>query len=477
MLSQSTDTCTADSTNNKPLNLDCFINQKNISLEHNDYLERQNRLESNARSYPRRIPLSIARAKGIYIEDTKGNIFIDCLAGAGSLALGHNHPAIHQALKKHLSQDAPLLTLDLSTPTKDEFVSHLFDILPDRFSQQARVQFCSPSGADAVEAAIKLAKTATGRRSILAFSGAYHGMTQGTLSLMGNLSAKSPISNLMAEVQFLPFPYLYRCPFGLSGEASIDANLHYIDNLLSDPESGITAPAAVIVEAIQGEGGVIPAPNRWLQGLRTLTQAHDIPLIMDEVQSGIGRTGKMFAFEHAGITPDIIVISKAIGGGLPLSVLVYKESLDTWQPGAHAGTFRGNQLAMAAGSATLECIQGQRLDLYAQSMGQRLANHLRGIQKNHAHLGNVRGRGLMLGVEIINPRIRQAKQAPPTFPELAAKIQQQCLYKGLILEVGGRHGSTLRFLPPLIASETEIDTIAAIFQQAVKAAIGALDKK
>ncbi|WP_028301005.1 diaminobutyrate--2-oxoglutarate transaminase [Oceanospirillum beijerinckii] len=452
-------------TDSLPLNLDRFYHQAPITLSSNEYLDRQAAQESNARSYPRRFPIAISRAEGIFIEDTKGQLFIDCLAGAGTLALGHNHPDIHQALKTHLDSMAPLHTLDITTPVKDAFVNKLFEALPDNFAQQAKVQFCGPTGADAVEAALKLAKTATGRRSVLAFSGAYHGMTHATLGIMGDVSVKEPVHNLMAEVQFLPFPYLYRCPMGLEAEQSIDSNLHYIENMLNDSHSGVLPPAALIVEAIQGEGGAIPAPTRWLKELRRITKEHNIPLILDEVQCGMGRSGKMFAFEHADIEPDIIVISKAIGGGLPLSVIVYNQELDTWGPGAHTGTFRGNQLAMVAGKVVLETIAEQNLCKNAEKMGELLKAHLLELQAECSYIGDVRGQGLMLGVEIVDPR--ENTSPAPTFKELASIIQRQCLQNGLILESGGRNDSTLRFLPPLIIKEDEVNLVAGIFKKSV----------
>lgn len=467
----SCDTLNIDTSHTDSLNFEHFIHQAQLSGTPNIYLERQAHVESNARSYPRRLPIAISRARGIYVEDTAGKVYIDCLACAGTLALGHNHPVVQKALINHLTSDAPLQTLDITTPIKDTFITKLFQSLPSELAKNARIQFCSPSGSDAVEAAVKLAKTATGRRPVLSFSGGYHGMTNGSLSLMGNLSAKAPIPNLMPEVQFLPYPYLYRCPFGLSGDQSINSNLHYIENLLSDPESGVLPPAAIIVEAIQGEGGVIPAPTRWLKGLRELTQRFKIPLIMDEVQSGLGRCGMMYAFEAAGIIPDILVLSKAIGGGLPLSVIVYKEELDTWSPGAHAGTFRGNQLAMSAGIATFDVIKSLELDKHARAMGEYLSQHLKSIQQDFSFLGDVRGRGLMLGVEIVDPEKSSKNKTHPTFPQLAKAIQQRCFTNGLILELGGRDGCTIRFLPPLIITKNEIDQVADIFLKAVTTAL------
>ncbi|NWD69721.1 diaminobutyrate--2-oxoglutarate transaminase [Pseudomonas gingeri] len=450
--------------------LEHFRQQPLRDLGSNAYLERQAARESNARSYPRRIPLALAKAHGLYVRDTQGQLFMDCLAGAGTLALGHNHPVTIEAMRGTLDSGLPLHTLDLTTPVKDHFVETLFAALPAGFARQARIQFCGPTGADGIEAALKLARIATGRKPILSFSGGYHGMTLGTLSLMGNLGPKQALGSMMADVQFLPYPYDYRCPFGIGGEAGIDAGLHFIEQLLGDPESGVLPPAAIIVEVVQGEGGVIPAPVRWLQGLRELTRRHGIVLIIDEVQTGLGRTGKLFAFEHANIEPDILVLSKAIGGGLPLAVMLYRDELDTWKPGAHAGTFRGNQMAMAAGTATLRHIVEQQLPAHAEAMGQRLMRQLRQLQSDYTCLGDVRGRGLMIGVEIVKTPA-QPGRPPQGDTALAQAIQRRSLELGVILELGGRHGAVVRFLPPLIIREAEIDVLAERFHEALSRAL------
>ncbi|XYH97206.1 diaminobutyrate--2-oxoglutarate transaminase [Sorangium sp. So ce1128] len=434
-------------------------------------LERQRQRESNARSYPRRLPLALSRAQGVYVEDVEGRVFLDCLAGAGTLALGHNHPAVIDALMRTLHSGLPLHTLDLTTPVKDRFMQDVLGTLPATFARHARIQFCGPTGSDAVEAALKLVRLATGRGTVLAFQGAYHGMTQGALTLMGNLGPKAALGSSLSGVQFLPYPYRYRCPFGLGGNAGVATSLAYMDNLLSDPESGVPRPAAIIVEAVQGEGGMIPAPVAWLQGLRGLATRHEVPLILDEVQTGFGRTGRMFAFEHAGIEPDVVVLSKAVGGGLPMSLVVYHERFDTWRPGAHAGTFRGNQLAMAAGSATLAVLRAERLDAAAAELGARLEQQLAAHAERFACIGEVRGRGLMLGVEFVDAAaVPDAVGARPAHPELAARVQRECLRRGLIVELGGRHGSVVRFLPPLIITAAQIDEVARIFGQALAAA-------
>ncbi|QLF91916.1 aspartate aminotransferase family protein [Pseudomonas sp. ABC1] len=447
--------------------------EKHYHFEDNPILSRQKQQESNARSYPRRIPLALKRARGIHVEDVEGRVFIDCLAGAGTLALGHNHPVVIAAIHQVLDDELPLHTLDLSTPVKDRFVQDLFAVLPPAFASQAKIQFTGPTGTDAVEAALKLVRTATGRSTVLAFQGGYHGMSQGALSLMGNLKAKVPLGAMLDHgVQFMPFPYDYRCPFGQGGAAGVEINLLYLENLLTDPESGIQPPAGVILEVVQGEGGVIPASDTWLRGVREITSRAGIPLIIDEIQTGFGRTGKLFAFEHAGIVPDVVVLSKAIGGSLPLSVMVYRDWLDTWQPGAHAGTFRGNQMAMAAGSAVMRYMEEHNLIGHAEAMGQRLRERLLALQAQFPQLGDVRGRGLMLGVEVVDPLgQRDALGHPPAYGTLASRIQRECLKRGLILELGGRHGCVVRFLPPLVITAEQVDQVSRIFGKAVQAAL------
>lgn len=437
----------------------------------NALLERQSARESNARSYPRRFPLALRRAEGIYVEDTEGRVFIDCLAGAGTLALGHNHPVIVQAIEQILKDGTPLHTLDLTTPVKDRFVQDLFDLLPADLARDSKIQFCGPSGADAIEAALKLVKTATGRATMLTFQGAYHGMTQGALSLMGNLQPKRALHGMLQGVQFLPFPYDYRCPFGLGGNAGVRAGLSYIDSVLNDPESGISKPAGMIVEVVQGEGGVVPAPDDWMRGVRASTGKADVPLIVDEVQSGFGRTGRLFAFEHSGIVPDVLVLSKAVGGGLPLAVVIYRGELDQWLPGAHAGTFRGNQMAMAAGSATMRFIRDEGLVDHTRTLGNAFQRKLRQLQSHYPQLGDVRGRGLMIGVEIVDPEgERNLLNHPAGHGAMASKLQAECLKRGLILELGGRNGSVVRFLPPLIITESQINHVFEIFAEALSAA-------
>ena len=432
------------------------------------YLTRQSTMESNVRSYPRKLPLAIAKAQGIWVTDVEGNDYLDCLAGAGTLALGHNHPAVKQALYDVLESGLPLHTLDITTPVKDAFTESLLSFFPKDFV----LQFCGPTGADGTEAAIKLAKTYTGRDNVIAFSGGYHGMTHGALAMTGNLSAKEKVGNLMPGVQFMPYPHEYRCPLGLGGEAGVDALTYYFENFIEDVESGVVKPAAVILEAIQGEGGVVPAPKKWLQKIREVTAKHDIVLILDEVQAGFARSGKMFAFEHADIVPDVVVMSKAVGGGLPLCVLAINKKFDAWAPAGHTGTFRGNQLAMAASIQVLDEIRSKNLAENARIRGEFLRDELKKIAQEFPCIGNVRGRGLMTGIEIVDERKPADRIGSyPADIDMANAIQRACFDNKLLLEKGGRGGTVIRLLCPINITREECDAVLERFKKAVAEAV------
>ena len=443
--------------------------QKNESEYTNQYyITRQELTESNARSYPRKFPFAIAKAKGSWVTDVEGNKYLDFLCGAGTLALGHNDSEINQTMVDLLTGDAPLHTLDLTTPVKDKFVHTLLSLLPGELKDNAKVQFCSPSGTDAVDAALKLCKTATGRTSVIAFQGGYHGMGHGALALTGNLTAKNKVHGLMPEVHFFPYPYSYRCPFGLGGEAGVKAACTYFEHVLKDPESGITKPAAVILEPIQGEGGVIPAPVEFLQTVRRVTEELDIPLIVDEIQCGIGRSGKFFAFEYAGIVPDVILASKAIGGSQPLSVVIYNKKLDKWEQGAHAGTFRGNQLAMAAGTVVMNRVSKPEFLEEVREKGKIIEERLLALKAKTKIIGDVRAKGLMIGTEFVNPKGQpDGIGSLPTSGEIAAKVQKICFENGFVAEKGGRGGSVMRCLCALNITKDEINTAMDIFEKVV----------
>lgn len=442
-------------------------------LNDDPLLLRQKQNESKVRSYPRRIPIAILRTAGVMVQDTRGNTYIDCLAGAGALPLGYNHPEINREVLEQLQSGLPYQALDIATPAKDAFIQELLNFLPPSFAKNTKIQFCGPSGADAVEAAIKLAKIKTGRNGIIAFHGAYHGMSHGALALTGNLRVKERTPGLMSDVHFFPYPNNLRCSFGLGGQKGSELAARYFNNVLNDPESGIPKPAAIILEPIQGEGGVIPAPKNWLKAIRQITKELDIPLIVDEIQTGVSRTGQHFAFEYADIVPDMIVLSKAIGGGFPLSVLVYNETMDVWRPGEHSGTFRGNQIAMVSGTKTLQIIERDNLTANAKKMGDLLAEKLERIRQKVDCIAEVRGRGLMLGVEIVKgDGTLDETGNPGADPRTARKIQHAALQRGLILELGGRHGSVIRLLPPLIVEEQHIDFICQVIEKSILVTCG-----
>ncbi|WP_263261817.1 diaminobutyrate--2-oxoglutarate transaminase family protein [Pseudomonas sp. RIT-PI-S] len=418
--------------------------------------------ESSARTYARNIPKVLSHGNGAEVIDSDGRHYLDCLACAGALPLGHNHTFIRDRVIAFLESGQLQQALDIATPAKVRFVEALYQALPAAFAARAKFQLCGPTGADAAEAALKLFKTATGRRPVVVFQGAYHGMTHATLGMMGNLAPKQAISGLPGEVHFLPYPYAFRSPFGAgtSAEETDRLSLACLENLLSDPESGVGKPAMVLLEAIQGEGGCIPASAHWLRRVREITTRHQVPLVIDEIQSGIGRSGDMFAFEHAGITPDAILLSKAIGGGYPLSVLLYQDQYDLWKPGAHAGTFRGNQIALVSGAATLEFIGEEDLLAHVRAVGNQLREGLLRLQQTHACIGDVRGRGLMLGMELVDPDGKLDAQGHRLAAgELASRVKRACLEEGLLIETGGRHGAVLRFLPPLVVTHAQVEQI------------------
>lgn len=439
---------------------------------HEGILRRQAARESSARTYARALPIVPVRARGLTIEGADGRRYLDCLSGAGTLALGHNHPVVLEAIRRVLDSGAPLNCLDLATPVKDAFTTELFRTLPPGLAEHARVQFCGPAGTDAVEAALKLVRAATGRTGILAFTGAYHGQTVGALEASGGAQE--------VRVARLPYPQDYRCPFGVGGARGAELAARWTESLLDDPKSGVPLPAGMILEPVQGEGGVLPASDAWLRRMRALTEARAIPLIVDEVQTGVGRTGRYWAVEHSGAVPDVMVLSKAIGGSLPLAVVVYREDLDVWPPGAHAGTFRGNQLAMAAGTATLAYVRENGLAARAAELGERMLGQLRELEGAYGCVGEVRGRGLMIGVELVEaegePLDGAAGAAPggprPTAPDLAAAVQRECLRRGLIVELGGRDASVVRLLPPLTITDEQASAVLDRLADAVAAVAG-----
>jgi len=421
---------------------------------------RQEQRESSARTYARNLPIAPALAGGAMITGADGRSYVDCLSGAGTLAVGHNHPEVIAALRSTLDSGAPLHALDLITPDKDAFTGELLALLPGDLRNAARVHFCGPAGTDAVEAALKLARIATGRTGVVACTGAYHGMTAGAAAVSGSARMRAAGGAEHHAVARLPYPYDYRCPFGVGAPRSATLSANLLAAMLDDPGSGMSRPAAMIVEVVQGEGGVVPAPDEWLRAVRRITADRGIVLIVDEVQTGVGRTGTFWACERAGVTPDVLVASKAIGGGLPLAVIAYRPELDTWQAGDHTGTFRGNILAMVAGRVTMRLVADHRLADRATVLGDTLLDGLRSLARRHPMIGDVRGRGLMLGAEIVDPSATPDELgARPAAPGSAAALRAAALHNGLLVELGGRSDTVLRLLPPLTLTDLQAQDV------------------
>ncbi|GAA2266373.1 MULTISPECIES: diaminobutyrate--2-oxoglutarate transaminase family protein [Kitasatospora] len=428
-----------------------------------ELLARQARRESNARSYPRRLPIAIAEASGSLVRDVDGNVFIDFLAGAGVLSLGHNHPELVAAVTAQLG----LLThgLDFPTPVKDAFTEAQLSMLAPRLQDQMKIHFCGPTGANAVDAAIKLCKTATGRGEIVSFQGGFHGSSHAAMAVTGLVAQKQPVANGVPGVHFFPYSYCARCPLGLSPDRCATNCVEYLERALADGNGGVPLPAAVIMEMVQGEGGIVPARREFVQRVRGLTRDLGIPLVVDEVQTGCGRTGTWYAFEEYGIDPDVIVASKALSGiGAPVAVILYDRKLDTWAPGAHTGTFRGNQLAFAAGVEAIRIIQRDDVLGNVTRRGEQIAERLSALQK-HPWVAEVRGRGLMWGVEFADPVDGRPAGS------LAADVQARALRRGLIVEVGGREDCVVRLMPPLNVTAEHVETACVILLDAVAAAV------
>ncbi|WP_224364184.1 diaminobutyrate--2-oxoglutarate transaminase family protein [Hyalangium versicolor] len=430
-----------------------------------ELLERQATHESNARTYPRKMKLAARRGQGAYVEDLDGNLFIDFLSGAGALALGHNHPELADAVRQQLEQGTHML--DFPTPIKDAFTQELLGMLPKPLQDRMKIQFCGPAGADAVDAAIKLCKTATGRGDVISFHGGFHGSTQSTLALTGLRPPKEHLGNIMPGVHFFPYAYCFRCPMSLRPESCSTNCAQYLEKVLDDENGGVRTPAAVIMEVLQGEGGVIPPHPRFVQEVRRITRERGIPLIIDEIQSGCGRTGRWLAFEHFGIEPDVIVLSKALGGlGMPIAVILYDRKLDVWKPGAHTGTFRGNQLAFAASVAMMKIIRRDGILEHATREGHYIRERLEQVRAHLPIIGDIRGLGLMLGVELIDPKTGRGD------PIMAGRVQEQLLRRGLLMELGGREDCVLRFLPPINVERITVDAALDIIIDSLRGCAG-----
>jgi diaminobutyrate-2-oxoglutarate transaminase len=422
-------------------------------------LKKQGDLEGNNRSYPQSIPVAFERALGTIIEDVDGNQFIDFFAGCGVLNVGHNNKDVLADVEAQ--QKKLIHALDFPTRAKIEFMEEFNSSLPDELQGNVKFNFCGPAGTDAVEAALKIAKINTQRHTIIAFQGAYHGMTMGALSVTAHLHHRKQVPCLEPGVHFMPYSYCYRCPFGKNADSCRLECAQYLRNTLDNPCSGIETPAAIIVEPIQAEGGNIIPRQGFLEEIVQLGRDLDIPVIFDEIQSGFYRTGPLFSFEHFNAIPDIITISKGLGGiGMPIAVTIFKKSLDAWVKGTHAGTFRGNQLSMAAGVSALRFAKAHNLEKYVNQLGKDMLEDLKEIQKKSKFIGDVRGMGLFFGIEYVKD-----KETKEPFPGIVQQLRKRCYENGLLVEVGGHYSNVLRFLPPLITTRKIAQKGIEIFEK------------
>ncbi len=411
------------------------------------------RRESAVRSYCRSFPAVFARAEGARVFDQSGRGYIDFLSGAGSLNYGHNPAPLREALVRYIQSDGITLSLDLHTEAKSRFLELFERLILQPRDLDYVVQFPGPTGTNAVEAALKLARKKTGRSNIVAFTNGFHGMTLGALAATGNSGNRAAAGMLLTGVSRFPYDGY------LGGNAG---SLEFLERALDDPSSGIDLPAAVIVECVQGEGGLNAASMDWLRRLDQLCRRHSVLLIVDDIQAGCGRTGTFFSFEPAGIRPDIVTLSKSLSGfGLPLSAVLIDRRLDVWQPGEHNGTFRGNNHAFVTAASALEMFWSD--DRLMDAVGDNAAvvtSFLDSMINRHGGLCVAkRGRGMMQGLEMRDG-------------DMASAIIAACFERGLIIEASGARGEVLKCLAPLtieLSSLAEgLDMLANAIGQVLK---------
>ncbi len=388
-------------------------------------------MESEVRGYVRSFPVVFDRAEGSELFDENDNRFIDFFAGAGTLNYGHNNPKITEALIEYLQHKGIVHGLDKATVAKREFMTKFRDTILAPRGLQYKMQFTGPTGTNAVETALKLARMIKRRSNVIAFTNGYHGLTMGALGVTGNYFYKDESYGSRANTAFMPFD-------GFLGEG-VDS-IEYMRKFLSDPSSGVDLPAAVIVETVQGEGGINVASVEWLKRLEELCREFDILLIIDDIQVGNGRTGTFFSFERAGIHPDMVTLSKSIGGGLPMALLLMRPELDQWSPGEHTGTFRGNNLAFVASTQALGYWDNDDMGKVVEYKGKIIEDELKKMAADFPELEpQVRGVGMVWGLELASG--------------IASEASQEAFTRGLVMETAGADDQVLKFLPSLLIEE------------------------
>lgn len=403
------------------------------------------RMESNVRSYCRQFPAIFSRATGAQIFDERGRRYLDFFAGAGTLNYGHNPPGIRRRLVEYLEGDGIVHALDMATTAKAALLERFERVILAPRGLDYRVQFPGPTGTNAVEAALKLARKVTGRTLVVSFTNGYHGMTLGSLAATGNRSKRAGAGQPLSGAVALPYD-------GYLGPG-VDT-LELLERLLDDPSSGLDLPAAFLVETVQAEGGVRVASVPWLRGLERLARRHGALLIVDDIQVGCGRTGPFFSFEEAGLRPDLVCLSKSISGyGLPMALVLLRPELDLWKPGEHNGTFRGNNLAFLAATEALSFWETDELQRRVVAQGALVAERLT-VLAGRLPSAEVRGRGMIQGL---------------VCGELAQPISRAAFERGLILETAGPRDEVLKVLPPLTIGEAELREGLDLLEDAVRA--------
>ncbi len=406
-------------------------------------------LESQVRSYCRSFPTVFTQAEGSRLTAEDGRRYLDFFAGAGVLNYGHNNPQIKKALLTYIEDGGIVHSLDMYTAAKRTFLERFAEVILEPRGFEYRVQFPGPTGTNAVESALKLARKVTGRENVIAFTDAFHGMTLGALAASGNAFKRAGAGVPLDNVQTLPY----------DGYPGCEDSLAYLEAVLDDRGSGVDKPAAIILETVQAEGGIHVARLEWLKRLEKIARDRDILLIVDDIQVGCGRTGPFFSFEPAGIKPDMVTLSKSLSGyGLPLAVVLIRPELDQWEPGEHNGTFRGHNPAFVTATAALEFWRDDSLARQTESNARTAATRLEKIAAGHQGIREVRGRGLIQGL---------------VFEEagMANQVSAAAFERGLVIETAGADDSVLKLLPPLTTSAEEFAEGLDIIEKSVNAVL------
>ncbi|MGX5658094.1 diaminobutyrate--2-oxoglutarate transaminase [Castellaniella ginsengisoli] len=407
------------------------------------------RMESEVRGYVRSFPVIFSKARGSELFDEDGRGYLDFFSGAGTLNYGHNNPILRERMMAYLESDGVTHGLDMATSAKKYFMQTMSRLVLEPRGLDYVLQFTGPTGTNAVEAALKIARQVKGRQNVISFTHGFHGVSGGSLAATANRKFRKAAGVALGNISFMPY----------DGYFGPDVNtMAYLERMLDDPSSGLDHPAAVIVETVQGEGGVNVASQRWLRELERLCRRHDMLLIVDDIQVGCGRTGGFFSFEAAGISPDIVTLSKSLSGfGLPMSLVLLRRELDVWEPGAHSGTFRGNNLAFVTAAQALETYWSDAALSEEVAAKERL---VRDWLENLAHscrdagLG-VRGRGLIQGL------------VAPVGDGLAGRIARRAFEQGVVIETSGAHDEVLKVLPALTIAREQLQRGLEIIERSV----------